>query len=294
VTGSAPATAAGTSVTLSIYSGTSTSATPVRSGSATVASGGAFSFTVTPALPDGAYTVVARATINGAAAVSAALPLIVKVNPPAMTMIVPTAGQAAARQPVFFGLLGTAPGDLPTVTVKLYPGPSADGSSVGTVTASRAGVDWIATWPRQLPLGIYTAEASESDSAGHTATATRTFLVVNSPPVIGSVNVSQNGLASVSIVCTAAHGKSCHGTVTVASAHPVALTRHGSSRRITLFRVRFAMGGGVTQVIRARLSSGLERSLRRLGHLQVAVAAVESTDAGSHTYRASRRATFMR
>lgn len=291
LSGQAPASPAGTTVSLLVYAGTTTTSSPVRVQTATIAANGAYAFTVSPGLADGEYTAVAEATENGHSAFSAPVTMVIKVNPPATTMLLPAAGDALSRRPTLFGAVGTNPGDLPFVTVTIF---SFSGSPLGTASAEVSDGYWLLAWPSTLPLGFYTADATQSDLAGHTTTVAHTFIVVSSPPTIGAVNVAQNGLASVPVVCTGGLGTECRDTVTVVTAHPVSLTAHARRRRVTLFRSRFSTPGATTRIARAQLAGSVERGLRRLHGLSVEVTVSETVGSAARSYRATRRATFAR
>ena len=98
------------------------------------------------------------------------------------------------------------PGDLPTVTVKIYSGTSASGIPVQTLMTTRDLAGFYSVDSAPLAPGTYTAQAEQSDSAGNTGySSANTFQVFNYtidylPPLddsfVGSlpvINAGKNG-----------------------------------------------------------------------------------------------------
>jgi hypothetical protein len=88
------------------------------------------------------------------------------VEDPAPTVVLesPAPGSTVDQRPVFSG---TASGESPTVTVRVYAGSSASGSPVQTLTAARqpSGIFSIAA-ASALASGTYTAQAEQSTGGG--------------------------------------------------------------------------------------------------------------------------------
>lgn len=296
--GSAPAANAGDPVSLILYSGAGTTGTVIRYLTGTIGAGGSFSFPISTALSDGLYTAVAAEAVSGTVAQTSPVEILVKVHAPALTLISPLAGGSSSDQPSFYGLAGDNPGDSSSVTVALYAGAVASGSPLGTLAVQRSGGGWIVTWPSKLALGLYTVVAVQTDDAGHTTiTSPHTFLVVPAArSLIGApVAVSQNGVGSVPIVCPARVNTPCQGTVTIITSGMLRPAGGRHKQKLTLFKKSFTAYGGTTLVVRGRLSSLVERTLRRLGHVQVAVTlSLSVSGAKASTYTASQRATIAR
>jgi hypothetical protein len=106
-------------------------------------------------------------------------------TPPAVRLTTPAAGtQTIDRSPIFAGGAAITGTDSQTVTVNVYAGATATGTPVQTIATTRsASGAWTAYAPSDLPLGLYTAEALQSDDAGNVGRSTSTFSVVDRPPV---------------------------------------------------------------------------------------------------------------
>jgi peptidoglycan/xylan/chitin deacetylase (PgdA/CDA1 family) len=110
--------------------------------------------------------------------------LVVNVNDtaaPAVTLTTPGANARTGALPRFAGKAGNAPGDSPTVTVKVYAGSTPTGDVLREVPATRSGTNWSVTMPEgsDLPNGTYTARAEQQDAAGNTGfSSPRIFRVI--------------------------------------------------------------------------------------------------------------------
>ena len=107
---------------------------------------------------------------------------------PAVTLTAPAAGSATnSTTPTLSGAAGNATGDATTVTVNIYSGSSATGTPVQTKTPTRSGATWTTT-ASTLTAGTYTAQATQTDTAGNTGTSTaNTFTVDTTKPTATSV-----------------------------------------------------------------------------------------------------------
>jgi subtilisin-like proprotein convertase family protein len=108
---------------------------------------------------------------------------IVDLTPPSPTVTGPVGGTVDS-QPTLTGTGGIAPGDLATVTVRIYAGhgltdpPGGPALRTVSVALSPSGL-WAVELPAPLGLGPYTAQVEQSDSAGNSALSPlREFSVV--------------------------------------------------------------------------------------------------------------------
>jgi hypothetical protein len=85
---------------------------------------------------------------------------------------------------VFAGGGGIAPGDLPTVSIAVYPGTDTSGAAVATYTA---GLDSRGAFrlAESLPDGTYTAMAVQADLSGNKTLSSAAFTVYTAaaPPI---------------------------------------------------------------------------------------------------------------
>ncbi len=172
------------SVTLKIYAGASTSGTLIQTVSVT-SSGTAWSASPTQALNDGTYTAQAEQSDKvGNTAKSAPSTFTVDTTPPAVSL---TSAPTLTDNPTpsFSGGVGVAPGDIASVTLKIYSGSSATGTPIRTVPVTPTGSTWTASIAEALLEGTYTAQAEQSDEAKNTGkSATSTFTVDTTPPAV--------------------------------------------------------------------------------------------------------------
>jgi large repetitive protein len=176
-----------TAVTVKVYAGATPSGTAVQTLS-TTQSGGAYSIDAAPALAFGTYTAQSeQADAAGNIGLSTANTFTINAadtTPPAITLTTPAHGSSTSSSlPTFAGTGGIAPGDLATVTVKLYSGPSATGAPIQTLSTTRdAGTGAYSVLASSgLGGGTYTARADQSDSAGNLGLSTANTFTVSSP-----------------------------------------------------------------------------------------------------------------
>jgi Bacterial Ig-like domain len=170
-------------VSVAVYSGLEATGTPVRTVIAT-RSGGSWTATA-PTLADGTYTAQAeQADGAGNTGRSAASTFTVDSAAPAVSVSSPAAGSATRDPtPAYSGGAGDGPGDGGTITLRVYSGPSATGSPVQTLSASRSGASWSVTGSAPLPDGVYTVRAAQSDAANNTGQSSAvTFAVDTTGP----------------------------------------------------------------------------------------------------------------
>jgi hypothetical protein len=271
---------AASTVQISVYDG---AAQAVRTLSATVGSSGAFQATIAPALADGFYGAIATQSVNGATLTSQPVFFTVQTQTSELTLFFPYAGtRTALDPPVLFGQAG---GSQP-VTVTLYAGSAAEGDPWGRASAKVQNGIWLVRWPRRIPVGLYTAIASQSGST----TAARTFMVVPASGVIGpSVSVAQNGLTSVAISCPAPAGELCTGRLTIGSAQKIRVGRRRPTRP-TLISQPFVVPGGTVTVVRAHMRGSLRAALTHVrGPRAVVSVTLVAGQGPQRHYRATRR-----
>ena len=143
----------------------------VEVASATAAgTGGAWtSSEASPPLPSGEYEAIATqaSSLGNPPGKSLPEPFTVDTTPPAvsLTSVPPLTNNT---EPSFSGGAGDAPGDVPTVTLKIYSGEGISGSPIRTLKVTAVGTTWSAL-AGEPPLneGTYTAQAEQSDEAGN-------------------------------------------------------------------------------------------------------------------------------
>jgi hypothetical protein len=180
-----------TPVTVKIYSGPKAEGNPAATAAATtIGIGGLWSSgTASHALADGGYTAIAvqQSSLGNPAGVSGPVSFTVDTTPPAVKIETPPNGKIPllSSRPTFSGKAGSAPGDLPSVSLKIYAGSSASGTPAQTLTIVPSGSTWTtgSSGP-QLPNGTYTATAEQSDTAGNTGTSSTTFTVLTNSPTV--------------------------------------------------------------------------------------------------------------
>ena len=161
----------GTSVSLRIFAGTSTSGSPLESIEVR-RKGSTWSTGPIAPLPDGTYTVQAEqatSSLPGQPGVSETSTFTVDGSAPGVTLESPADGSATvASSQAFSGAAGAAAGDLPDVTVQLYSGATIEGQApIASITVPRLGAAWSAAVAGLTP-GQYTARAEQRDDVGNT------------------------------------------------------------------------------------------------------------------------------
>ena len=174
-------------ITIDIHTGTTISGSPIQT-LTTTRTAGSWTATANPALTPGTYTAQARQTDN-AGNTGTSNPNTFTITapsdttPPLVTLTQPANGSSSSSQlPTLQGAAGTAPGDLPTVTVGIYTGSSATGSPLQTLTATANAGTWSTQTTSPLSPGTYTAQARQTDNAGNTGTSNpNTFTITAAP-----------------------------------------------------------------------------------------------------------------
>jgi Bacterial Ig-like domain/PKD domain len=180
---------------VNVYSGTSASGTPVRSVNEPL-SGSTWTTPALEALPDGTYTVQAEQTDSNPfsqTGVSNTATFTVDADRPNVTLTSPSNGSSTSGSTVNVGgAAGTDEGDLPAITVQLYPGATIAGQApLEAITVQASGGSWSAVLGGLSP-GTYTAQAEQNDDVGNvgrsepvtfTVLAPVNAAVTPSPPV---------------------------------------------------------------------------------------------------------------
>jgi hypothetical protein len=278
-------------VTINIWSGTNINAKPVQVLTGTV-SGGHYSIMVSPALPDNKYTAIASQMGGGGIGSSDPVTFTIKVNPPALTLDQPAAGASVGRTSLgFSGQAGNNPGDSSIVTVYLYRGTSTSGQLLGTARAHANGSHWSVGWPTSLALGFYTAQATQSDNAGHTSQTTpHTFLLVRNPRLVGSsATMSRSGWVTLPIGCLAPAGQTCRGTVLVVTQRSFRTSGGGPSGPLQLLFVSVRISGGTSEIVHVRAPRSVAHALRRKHRVTVIVTVKLSKSGGGRLGASVRR-----
>ena len=172
-------------ITLRIYGGLTVGGPLIQTLETTQAAG-AWAVPTKP-LAEGTYTAQAsQSDAAGGMGLSSANTFTIKTTPPVVTLTEPGASSFTNHaKPTFAGAAGTAAGDLPTITVNVYSGSVATGPPVQTLATSASAATWSTTATGSLSDGTYTAQATQSDSAGNTGKSAATTFVVKTtvPPV---------------------------------------------------------------------------------------------------------------
>ncbi len=153
-------------------------------------------------LPDGTYTARAKQTDSGSNdGFSSVVTFIIDTVAPTMTLINPidTALLKTAAT-TFSGAAGTAAGDASTVTVRVYTGASViPANLVRSLTAPVSGGAWTINAAPVLPQGVYTVQATQSDSATPANTKTsaaHTFTLDLTAPTVSAAVIASEDLGN--------------------------------------------------------------------------------------------------
>ena len=173
-----------TAVTVSVYKGTSASGTPVAAATATGTGGTWASGPVSAELKTGTYTAqaVQKSSLGNSDGVSESRTFEVNTNAPEVTLAAPPA-RSNDQTPSF---TGTASESTP-VTVEIFKGTTASGSTVALASATGNGGTWSsgAASPALAP-GTYTAIARQKSELANPdgLSEPRTFVIDTSAPAV--------------------------------------------------------------------------------------------------------------
>jgi hypothetical protein len=176
---------ASNTVTVSVYSGSSASGTPVQTLS--VSAGGDGSFSVTPsALANGKYTAVAEQD-DPTGSPNTSTPVTFTVANPSSTVSLSSPGghPLTVGDPTLTGTAGVRAIDSNHVTVLLYAGAGTNSAPIRQLTGKvgSGGAFSVQVTPA-LADGQYTALASQDSSAGIAYSHTAAFRVKVHPPAL--------------------------------------------------------------------------------------------------------------
>ena len=278
--------------TLVVYPGADTLSSPARFIGATVASDGSVSVKLFPALADGQYTAVLfqSSASGGQPALSAPVSFSIKVHAPALTITQPLPGGNEPQSSIeFAGAAGHVYGDSQSIDVSVYSGPAVAGKPIGTMVVTADGGSWQATWPKALPLGIYTVRVQQADDAHHETARASTFLVIPGSMVIGSqVQITGAGRVSAPITCPASTG-SCAGDVLIVTSNAFRPVPGGPVGELRVMFAHFIVAAGDTVVVARRLSQFALGALRHAGLQRVNVSVlIAQGSAKAKLYTATR------
>lgn len=271
--GTAMAGSGGAPIALLVYSGSTTTSTPVRVLAGTVGSGGGYSIPIAPGLDDGRYTAVAVQSFTGTFATSPPTSFRIKVHPPAVTLGQPAAGASTSDStPLFSGVAGTALGDAGVVRVNVYRGRAAAGRPIGMITVATRRSGWSGRLPFKLGIGVYTTRAQQMDDAGNVGSSrSHTFRILR---VVGtSVTLDRRGVASVPVTCFAPQGAACRGTVLILTVRAFQPVAGGPSGPLRVLFAQVSIPGGETRLVQRPAPATVASALRHRT-LQVKVRAV--------------------
>lgn len=168
-------------VTVNVYAGASAAGSPLQAIAITPSEG---KWSVKPsALADGTYTVQAEQTELLETAKSAPVTFSIDTVPPAV-MLNAIASPTSEPTPTLEGKGGIEEGDDPAIKVTIYKGGSVGGETAASGTVSLSAGAWTYTSPH-LADGVYTAQATQHDTAGNTGKSTpQTFTVKTAAPAV--------------------------------------------------------------------------------------------------------------
>jgi PKD domain len=140
-----------------------------------------------PGLADGTYVAQAEQTLleSKQTVKSAAVTFTVDTEAPIVTITSPPSGSSAiGESQTISGTAGTAPGDVPFVTIEVFAGASIPLAPAGPVATAFVGTS-AGTWSEvfALPPGTYTVRATQRDEAQNLGTSAepRTFTLAGAP-----------------------------------------------------------------------------------------------------------------
>jgi large repetitive protein len=160
------------SVTVEVWVGPAPSGSPVMTLTAPREPNNSYSVLADIVLLAGTYTARTNQTDaagnTGFSTVNTFTVSTADFDPPNVTLVAPADGSSTQdTTPTLSGQAGTAPGDLPGITVRIYQGSGTGGTLVETLTTTAAGSTWSVDAAPPLANGVYTAQAEQSDTAGN-------------------------------------------------------------------------------------------------------------------------------
>lgn len=110
----------------------------------------------------------------------------VDTTPPSVTLTYPAnGGSTSDGSQLVEGTAGTSGGDLPTITIELFSGPTAEShASLETLAVNASNGHWSATFGGLSP-GTYSARAEQSDDVGNIGRSAPVTFTVTAPLFVG-------------------------------------------------------------------------------------------------------------
>jgi Bacterial Ig-like domain len=170
-------------VKLKIYKGTTAKGTPVQTLTTPMFLDGTWSFSLPKALSPGTYTADAEQEDLSGTGKSDPVTFTVDTTPPQVTLTSPSNGSSTSSgSQEVSGSAGTASGDLPAITIRLFAGATiASQPPQETLVVPPANGSWSATFGGLSP-GAYTARAEQRDEAGNVGMSAWATFTVTTPP----------------------------------------------------------------------------------------------------------------
>ena len=152
--------------------------------------------TVYPVLTAGGHTFQVRTTDQaGNVGQPASYAWTIDTTAPVIVLTSPPNGGSSTNLPTFTGTAGTAANDSTTVTVKVYPGPSANGTPVQTLTTTaQAGGAYSVVAGSGLASGTYTARAEQLDGAGNLGLSSANTFSTTDAVLVAAGDIADCGL----------------------------------------------------------------------------------------------------
>ncbi|HEX4437656.1 MAG TPA: Ig-like domain-containing protein [Solirubrobacteraceae bacterium] len=184
-------------VSVVVYQGAITGGTTAAEGTAT--NTGETSWSFSPHLEDGQYTVQAiQSDKAGNITKSNEVTFTIDTKPPLVAVKAPS-GFVKSTTPTIEGTGGTAPGDLSPVTVRIFKGSGTSGSPVSTSSPTLSSGSWSFVSPTSLTEGTYTIQAVQRDEAGNEGSSSpMQFTVDMKKPVVTISAPKRNEIVHVS------------------------------------------------------------------------------------------------
>jgi len=170
-------------VKLKIYPGTRAKGTLVQELTTPTFLDGTWSFSLPEALSPGTYTAKAEQKDQSGPGESQPVTFTVDTTPPQVTLTSPANGSSTSSgSQLISGSAGTASGDLPAITIRLFAGATIGSRPPQeTLVVPPSNGSWSATFGGLGP-GAYTARAEQRDEAGNTGLSGPVTFTVTTPP----------------------------------------------------------------------------------------------------------------
>jgi hypothetical protein len=149
-------------------------------------------------LADGTYTAVAEQSDDvGNHHATGAVTFRIDAHAPAVALTSTPAARSNDAAPAFAGTAGTAAGDTPAVSVRIFSGPAASGTPVASFEATVDDGGRFTARAAPLPDGTYTTTITQTDSSGNASSASpATFTVDTAAPALTLTTPAAGGQAA--------------------------------------------------------------------------------------------------